>query len=297
MSFSTVVVTDGLITAEAGYAPHPALQPWLLQLGRARRQWFVTPARTPLGWYGWLREEAPAALLAAAIPADFTLPFPVHQYWVASPCSVQLSRDQVRVMPGQWLAWDERDAHWLCETLNPLLAQDAMQLVAVGRALCLCCGQRYDVQPVDFAAVDGRTLPNAMPPGDDGGTWMRLQAEIQMLLHQQQPPHRVGQPPLHGLWLWGGADHVAASTDTLPVATANAWLAAVADGRDASLCISEAEALPGLLNPHQALPRRWLLAGEGHAAWLRIGHLPRFGGKAWQPRRSQSLTTLRGDLY
>lgn len=296
VSYSTVVVTDGLIPAEAGYAPHPALQPWLKRLQRARRRWFATEMHTPLGWYAWLQHEAPAALLASALPVDLSLPFEPNQYWAASPCSLQLSRDRVRVMPEVWLDFDARDAQWLCETLNPLLHEDTMQLVAIGSALCLCSGRSYDVNPVDFADVNGRMLPNTTPTGVDGGAWMRLQAEIQMLLHQHQPPHRSGQSPLHSLWLWGGADHAASTEQRIPVATQNATLASIVDGRDSSLCISEAEGLEGLLNQEGRLPRHWLLAGEAHAAWLTTGGLPGLRGKEWQPQRQQPGEALRGML-
>ncbi len=292
MSFSTVVVTDGLIRTEAGYAPHPELLPWLKPLQRSRQRWFESALRTPLGWYAWLQHEAPAALLAAALPSDHAFPFaPVH-YWVASPCSLQLSRDRVRVMPEVLLPFDERDAAWLCETLNPLLAEDEMQLVAAGRALCLVSGRHIDVQPTDFAHVNGHTLPNRSPEGADGAAWMRLQAEIQMLLHQAQPPHRQGMPPLQSLWFWGGSDCAASVHGPLPVATRNAVLAAVADARDAQLCISEADALAELLG-HHGSPRHWLLAGDGHAVALKETLLPWPRGKGWKPRGAQPSEALR----
>jgi len=295
--FSTVVVTDGLIASDTGYVLHPALQPWLKRLQRARRRWFTAPMYTPLGWYAWQQQQAPAALLAAALPPDHALPFDPVQYWVASPCSLQLSRDSVRVMPEAWLPFDERDAQWLCETLNPLLAEDQMQLVTVGRAICLCSGRHFDVKPADFATVNGRSLPNATPEGADGGAWMRLQAEIQMLLHRRQPPHRNGQPPLQALWFWGGAKHAASTSSALPVATQNGALASIVDGRDARLCISEADALPGLLNARGPQPRRWLLAGDGHAVWLTTPMLPALRSRNWQPQRPASVEALRGLLH
>ncbi|MDQ6972944.1 MAG: threonine synthase [Mariprofundaceae bacterium] len=276
---------------------HPLLAGMQAQLLRRRRQWFVCADKDPLDLYASLVEQAPAALIAAA--CDTILPA-CRQLWVASPYHAMLGRDSVRLMPDVAMPWDEADARWLCDTLNGFLAEEGIQLMAVGAALMLSCEKSLDTCPAPFASISGGLMPNRHPDGPDGGRMMRLVAEIQMFLHNKSQPTREGKPTVSGLWLWGASPHpVKGSPRFFAVATRNPFLHAVADGRDARTIISECERFETLL-PASGLPDVMLLCGAGHALLLSKALLPRMH-RGWWPAspgpESQLLGKLRGIAY
>jgi len=276
-----LIVSDALVEGNKTLTLHPALLPWHKKLEFRRQQWFSYDDKTPLEWYAVIVDAPSAVLLAAScnsIPAD------IKQCWVASPYSSQLGRDTVRVMPEGLFPWCAEDAIWLCDVLNPLLGEEGMHLLRVGAALLLACCEPMDAHPPSFARVSGKTLPNRHPEGLDGGRLMRLVSEIQMVLHNNQPSHRSGQPEIHGLWIWGGSPWPAyVPEDMPPVATRNPFLQAVADGKDANMTITEADRLLDLLKPEAPLPEHLLLAGEDHAVHLTKSYFNLFRHKTWDP--------------
>jgi len=291
-----ILITDAYLPGEADVLRlHPTLAVFSGELKSRKRQWFNCADKNPLGWYAALCDTAPAALLAEKCES---LPENTRQCWVASPYHALLGRDSVRVMPEGALAWCAADARWLCETLNPLLEDDGMRLHALDAALLLTCEQALDVSPAPFAAIAGHTLPNRHPEGADGGRLMRLLSEIQMSLHGKSPEHRVGQPDIHGLWLWGAcAWPNDASASVLSVATRNPFLLAVSDGRDVDCIISEAEKLPDLLAEKASLPKNIVLSGADRAVLLTKSILPRFGKSEWIPKSLQPEAMLRSALH
>jgi len=295
MASGMLLLVDALLASGEGeLALHPFLDARQAQLLHRRRQWFVCADKDPLALYAGLVEQAPAALIAAACDAISPA---CRQLWVASPFHAMLGRDSVRLLPDAAMPWDEADARWLCGELNAFLAEEGMELIAVGAALVLCCEEPLDTCPVPFAAIAGGLMPNRHSEGPDGGRMMRLLAEIQMFLHNKPQPTREGKPTLSGLWLWGASLlPVEASPRSFTVATRNPFLHAVADGRDACTIISECERLEPLL-PASGLPDEMLLCGGGHALLLSKGLLPRMH-RDWQPVSSgfeaEMLEKLRG---
>jgi len=295
MASGMLLFVDALQANGSGeLALHPLLDGVQAQLLRRRRQWFACADKDPLGLYAGLVEQAPAALIAAACDA---IPPACRQLWVASPFHAMLGRDSVRLLPDAAMPWDEADARWLCEVLNEFLAEEGMQLIAVGAALMLSCEKSLDACPVPFASIAGGLMPNRHSDGPDGGRMMRLLAEIQMFLHNKPQPTRAGKPALSGLWLWGTSPHpVEGSTKSVAVATHNPFLHAVTDARDARTIISECERCETLLSV-SGLPDEILLCGGGHALLLRKGLLPRMH-RGWRPvspgPEAEMLGKLRG---
>jgi len=281
-----LIVSDGLIPSEQGYVLHPLLDQWQKQLCRSSRGWFESVPKTELEWYASLFSATPTTVLAAAFKQQ--VPAGIQQVWIVSPYHAQLGRDSVRVMPDSMLPWREEDAGWVCNLLNPLLREEGIELLQCGTALLLICREPIDAQPLSFAMVSGRVLPNRHPDGVDGGRLMRLMAEIQMVLSLKPAEHRrlAGEPDIHGLWIWGGRQLSEAVSEVRlkPVATRNPMLSAVAEAKDASLIISSAEQLPELTQSNLPFPKQIVLAGNNEAVVLKPSLLPRFGKPLWQPK-------------
>jgi len=278
---SVVLVCDGLSLSGSGLMLHEELLRWQKALSMRKRTWFSCSDKTPLEWYATVVDAPPAVLLATQcgdIPVD------TKQCWVASPYHSQLGRDQVRVIPEGLFPWCAEDAIWLCDVLNPLLREEGMRLLRVGTALLLACCDPMDARPMSFARISGKTLPNRHPEGSDGGRLMRLISEIQMTLHSNQPPHRSGQPEIHGLWIWGGSAWPAHAPEGMQsVATRNPFLQAAADGQGADMAITEADRLSDLLKPEAPLPVHLLLAGEDHVVHLTKSYFNLLRHKTWDP--------------
>jgi hypothetical protein len=295
---SVLFITNALISHQGGVSLHPDLLLWDKQLLSCKQQWFQCVDNNPLGWFAALQSVDASALLASRCP---DLPGETKQCWVVSPYHAQLGRDSVHLLSEGLFPWTEQDARWLCTTLNPLLSQDGMTLFAVGSALLLSCCESMDVEPVRFAEVSGKKLPNRHPKGSDAGRFTRLLAEIQMLLHQHPAEHRQQrmEVDVNGIWLWGGAQWPQQVNDNqIAVATRNSFLQSIVDGRDAKLMISEAERLNELVKQAAPLPKKIVLAGEGHAVLLRKSLMPKLRKTRWVSKspgmESELLDTMQG---
>jgi len=289
VSGSTLIVSQALIQHQDGVSLHPDLFLWTAQLAGYRQRWFECDDKNPLAWYAALCDISPAALLAARCE---NLPDDAVQCWVASPYHGQLARNHVHVLPEGQFPWNAADANALCETLNPLLAEDGMQLFAVGAALLMACREPIEAYPSGFAAISGQLLPDRDHEGADGGRLNRLLSEIQMLLfqHPSWQRHEQGLPDVNGLWLWSPATlplHAPAESQRA-IATRNPTLQSMVNGKDARIMISEAERLAALLQQDAPLPKRILLAGQGYGVWLTKSLLRRFAKsfapQKWQPK-------------
>ncbi|WP_038250025.1 hypothetical protein [Ghiorsea bivora] len=264
-----VVVTDAWYEHDGKLLLNPALQAYEHHLLKMKQSWAKNMVVTPLSWYAQQGKQPVAALLAAIAQG---LPAGAKQYWVASPFHARLTRTSLRVMPEAMLDWSAQEGQQVCAAVNPLLAEDGLELFMVGDVLMLAAQDVWQVDMPDFAQVSGQSLPNQHQGSKDVGRWLRIITEIQMSLHQHQVFSKEGMQ-IHGLWFWGQSETVADMHDlTLPhVATRNIYLNTVLKALDkqqhASVIVSEAEFLPYLL-PTQ-LPNDWLLLGAGQAVTLR----------------------------
>jgi len=296
-----LIVTDGLIASGESVAPHPELSPWQKQLDTASQQWFDFAAATPLEWYASLAGSTTASLAMRLFPIESVSGY--AQLWIASPFHARLTRDRLQVMPDALFSWHEEDSRWLCDLLNPLLAEEGMKLVYRQGCMALLCRESLLVAPQSFADISGRTLPNRHPDGTDGGRLMRLLSEIQMLLRQHPNLQRRErrEPDADGIWLWGGSDIAPRSEEApFPVGSLNPWLRQLSDGRDAKTIISEADHLATICRSDSPLPDRLVLAGGNRAVLLRRRLLPRFGRASWVPsavrNQHELFMRLRGQV-
>jgi len=288
-----LIVTDGLVPSGDSVCLHPALNFWQKRLEGCSQRWFSSIPKTAIEWYAELTMCDYGRLLMKMPGKEQLEGF--GQLWIASPYHARLTRDRLQVMPDALFSWSENDALRLCDLLNPLLAEDGMKLVSRQSILFLLCTNALDANPVSFASVSGHTLPDRHPEGIDGGALMRLTAEIQMMLNQHPSEERrkAGEADVDGLWLWGASpirDEAVAAT--VPVATRNPLLRALADARGAEMIISEADRLTELIMPEQPLPARIVLAGSGCAVMLRKSYLPKFGNVSWFPKSVMDESVL-----
>jgi len=262
-----LLISDGLIKHQDGLTLHPDLFLWQRLLQKRKAQWFSCAAYNPLAVYARLLQQREAALLSEKLNIRS------GQCWVASPYHARMGRDAIRVMPEGQMSWSQEDASWLCSLFNPLLAEEGMQLHAIHAALLLHCATPLQVSPVGFADIAGCQLPNRHPDGKDGGQFMRLMSEIQMVLNQQPAPHRRQRADLdiHGLWFWGASeaeDQPKKEGKHFAIATRNPYLQSIVNGQNARMIITEAARASELLRQDDSLPKHVCLMGEGHALWL-----------------------------
>lgn len=278
---SLLIVTHGLISNQDGLTLHPDLFLWEHLLLKRKRRWFATSSHNPLSLYASLLDTSSAHILASNIALDAS----IQQYWIASPYHAQLTRDAVRVMSEESLPWCEEDAVWMCELLNPLLSEEAMQLKFVGAALLLLCEKPLHASPVSFPEISGGYLPNRHPDGVDGGHIMRLMSEIQMLLNQSPAAHRRtrGDMDVHGLWFWGGSKAWQGDDlDRMHVASKNPCLQGLVEPKSANIIITEPENLINLVRQDSELPKYIFLIGEGVMVHLNKPLLFCFRQRGWE---------------
>jgi len=282
-----MLICDGLSQSGSELIPHSVLLSWRREIERCNQNWFHCRDKTPLEWYSAIVEASPAALVAAQCG---NIQVDIKQCWVASPYHARVGHNAVRVTPEGQFPWTAEDASHLCETLNPLLSDEGMQLIAVGAALLLTCRDSLAAFPPGFGAISGKLLPNRPFKGEDGGRLSRLLSEIQMLLFQH--PLAGGEPDVSGIWLWGAAEWPQAQKNRIAVATRNPFLQAIVDGKDAKLVITEVDRLGDLVKQGIPLPKTVVLAGEGYAVLLIKSLVPRFGKVSWKPKLVQGEAVL-----
>lgn len=264
-----VVVTDAWFEHEDTVLLNPALKPYEQILLRMKQSWSKAEPRTPLSYYAGHAGLSAAAMCASLLPE---MPKDITQVWVASPYQATMTRTSLRVLPEYMLDWTAETAAQVCEVLNPLLAENDLNLVAVDEILLLLSKRVWDVSPPDFAQVSGASLPDKHMQGSDAGEWARMLLEVQMMLHQT-PVYTASGAAVQGLWFWAQAPEAAKldAKNFLSVASKHVYLNAVLKQLDkqqnAEMIITESELLPVLLPT--ILPQDWLLLGAGQAVQLK----------------------------
>lgn len=274
-----MVVTDGLLQPQAQWQLHPALHPWRRSLLRRRRRWFAAGAHNALSVVALMMGQPAARLLVDDAQAG-------RQYWVATPWHGQAVRDRVRILPFSALDWRRQDARWLQDVVQPLLDDLAMELVVQpSGAMVVRCKTPLRAAPSPYPVLERDGLGNRHPEGEDGGTLMRLLAEIQMALHQRAPSAaRNGRPPVHGIWLWGGwlAEEEQGALPLPAIACRDPWLQPLCDGRDPRWVVGNAEEVAQMLAADGRLPATTVvLLGARRALLLR--------GRRWFALGSQTI--------
>ena len=102
----------------------------------------------------------------------------------------------------------EAEASALVQLLDAHFVDDDAQFIAPRPdAWFVRCTRAPDIATTPIDVVQGHGIYAFLPRGPEGRTWTRRQNEIQMLLHEH--PVNVarearGEPPVTGVWFWGG---------------------------------------------------------------------------------------------
>lgn len=125
----------------------------------------------------------------------------------ADPVHLAVQQNSMSVLPGQALEIQEQEVQAILTSLNALLSDEQLTLVAPHR-------ERWYLQPTaivssQFLALPlafGRPLPPQTISGENAKFWKRLQSEIQMTLHEHpvnESRQARGLLPINHLWIWG----------------------------------------------------------------------------------------------
>jgi len=305
MSPVDMVVSDGLIQAGSELALHSELFFWQSALVRRKRDWYDCPDKSPMEWYSAIVGALPSELLAAGCD---DIPEGIKQCWMATPYHAEAGHNSVKILPEYRFSWTPEDAKNLCKTVNSLLIDEGMEMIAVGLAMLLLCREPLLASPSGFGQISGRRLPGRPFDGPDGGRLSRLLSEIQMQLFQHPLEDRRvrGEPDVSGIWFWAPSTFPAQSPGApdfreISVATRNPVLQSLVEGRNARLMITEAEGLAALVKQGAPLPKCLILAGEGYAVVLSKSLLPVFGKAVWKPQsvkpESELVQLLHGMFH
>ena len=184
----------------------PALE-WLL----ARAQVSAAPASAEAALFqlfGWpVTDDADLPVAAVTRLADGAEAD--DGWWLrADPVHLRPDLHGVFLVDARILAIDAAEARALVEAFNQTFADDGLRLDALQPDrwyLRLPTDPGLRTHPLEKAI--GRDIKPLLPDGPAKRRWHALLTEAQMLLHAH-PVNRArearNQPPMNGLWLWGG---------------------------------------------------------------------------------------------
>ena len=292
------LVVPGLLAAAQG-ARLPSAE-LLLARGRASRSEQVSVERWLQEAFGLEGDGLPAGALTGLSRGEAAAGFLLR----ADPVHLQLMREHIALVPGAALSVSREEAEALAAAINAHF--DGRLEVRVADPLRWWARL---AEPIELAGEPALAhAGRALQPGT--AITQSLGTEIQMLLHAHpvnEAREARGEPPVNGLWLWGGGaaprdlqSHWQSVTADDPVAlglaqaaksrgralpaSADAWLARLPeDGRHLLL-------LDGL-RPPLALEQAWfaplLAALRGGRIGMLTVHVPDSG---------VSFETIRADL-
>ena len=123
----------------------------------------------------------------------------------ADPCYLHADRDRLLLF-AEGLTVTEQESAELIEEIQPLLSElgELQQVTPTDWQLAL--KQTQDIQFSAIEEVEGRSVDNYLPMGQDRKQWLSLWNEIQMQLYQSDlNQHRIAsqQHPINSVWFWG----------------------------------------------------------------------------------------------
>jgi hypothetical protein len=147
--------------------------------------------------------------------------------YVATPVHYAATMTDVRMPPTGVLSLPAGAAAGLADDFNRVFAEGGQALHAARDGALYCTlAQEVVATTADPARALGRDIGAWLPTGAQGARLRRLMSEIEMWLFDHALNRRrlaAGEPPISGLWLWGGGPPI----DALP--QLRGWVA----GRDA----------------------------------------------------------------
>ncbi|MBX3610086.1 MAG: phosphoglycerate mutase [Hydrogenophaga sp.] len=146
----------------------------------------------PASTTGW-----PGAALASAQPGT-------PQAWV-HPVHLQVGMDQVQLQPGEGLALSEAHARALFDALQPLCAEDGVELRFDSPTRWHAQGTRLGrLRCASLDRVAGRSVAAWLPQGDEARWLQRLMSEAQMLFYTHpvnDEREASRQLAINGIWV------------------------------------------------------------------------------------------------
>lgn len=122
---------------------------------------------------------------------------------------VHLFADQSRVYLNtiEDASLSEVEASQLIAELNQLYKEDGWEFVQhTSTQWYLRIPEEPAIRTTPLREVDGKTIHDKLPQGDEALQWHRVLNEMQMLLHASQVNQvrqERGELPVNGVWLWG----------------------------------------------------------------------------------------------
>jgi len=165
--------------------------------------------RTPDG-YHWVLEQfgvsAPYPL--AAVTAQYDGLDCAGQGWIfASLVHLEPDRDRLRMFPFDQAELEPDEFKQIEAVLSPLFEELGLTFIAYfGMAYLRCpVAELPETTPLHLACR--RSLFDVQPQSKGAINWMRLQNELQMVLHAHPvnaAREATGKPTINGVWFWGG---------------------------------------------------------------------------------------------
>lgn len=125
---------------------------------------------------------------------------------------VHLFADQSRVYLNaidEMVLSEEEAAEFIAE-LNKVYAEDGWEFVQhTSTRWYLCIPGDAKIRTTPLHEVDGKSIHDKLPQGDDALQWHRAMNEMQMLFHSSsvnQARQERGEVAVNGVWLWGSGE-------------------------------------------------------------------------------------------
>jgi hypothetical protein len=180
--------------------------------------------------------------------------------YVATPVSYQAAMTHVRMPPGGVLSLPAAAATLLAADFNRVFTDGGQRLHAARDGALYCTfASHVEAETTDPATALGGDIGAWLPRGGQGALLRGLMSEIEMWLFDHALNERrvaAGEPPISGLWLWGGGPPIPA----LP--RLEGWVA----GRDALFSAWSDEAADPRAGPGVAI----LDCMPGSLEWQRV---------------------------
>lgn len=219
-----IVVSDLYLSQEA---PERELPAGVTLPGLQHAARFAERSRIVGGWRSWLghwltgkEAGAPAAVAAATLqrppsgPPLLSLSHPPSGArpaiaWMATPVHLVAGLTSVHVDRRSILRLDANDQSAFAADFQRVFHDSGFQLQPLDSGDFLMLGPQMPLTETSEPARSmGASMADAQPADAANPSLRRLGAEIEMWLHDHavnDARARLGEPPVTGLWLWGGA--------------------------------------------------------------------------------------------
>lgn len=130
------------------------------------------------------------------------------EWWLrVDPAEMQADQATVYLLATEHFDLTDAETSELLATLNPLLQQDGLQLLASNpQRWYLKLPEEPGMQTIAPEQLLGKSIKSYLSLGERQAYWRRLFSELQFLLYQHpvnQRRQRQNKPLINGVWFWG----------------------------------------------------------------------------------------------